>query len=308
MVRYSYLGLIVAVLILSFANTGDAAKIITSGQLGQLDVRIAGEHSIRVTLRPITFKGQFPITPMLAEREYNDPVISIQEIEDSIRRRIGNLYVEIQADPLKVSVTNAEGEEIQDVIFHEEGYLTFKIDEKPILGMGEGGPQIQGNWRNLKIEFDRRGRLHEMHPRWQSNAYGSRNPVAFMIGTKGWGLFIATPWGQIDLQDEERGRFIPWIPPEPPTENSEGNRRQRNQQRNRYTQQVQGRPPVDSIINGVYDLFIFDAHEPTNLMKDVSIISSPAVLPPKWSLGYMQSHRELIDSNLKSEDLLLEEA
>ena len=40
-------------------------------------------------------------------------------------------------------------------------------------------------------------------------------------------------------------------------------------------------------------------------MKDVSVISGPAVLPPRWSLGYMQSHRELVDAELQSEDLLL---
>jgi len=28
-------------------------------------------------------------------------------------------------------------------------------------------------------------------------------------------------------------------------------------------------------------------------------------MPPKWSLGYMQSHRELVDANMDSEDLLL---
>ena len=56
---------------------------------------------------------------------------------------------------------------------------------------------------------------------------------------------------------------------------------------------------------GAYDLFIFDAHDPAQLMKDISVISGPAVMPPKWSLGYMQSHRELVDKNLSSEALLL---
>lgn len=32
-------------------------------------------------------------------------------------------------------------------------------------------------------------------------------------------------------------------------------------------------------------------------MKDISVISGPAVLPPKYSLGYMQSHRTLEDEN-----------
>ena len=86
-----------------------------------------------------------------------------------------------------------------------------------LLGMGEGGPQPGENWRTEhEIEFDRRGRFHEMRPRWQSNAYGSRNPVAFLIGTGGWGIYVATPWVQVDLSRPDRGIFTVWQRPEPP--------------------------------------------------------------------------------------------
>ena len=49
------------------------------------------------------------------------------------------------------------------------------------------------------------------------------------------------------------------------------------------------------IVPGLYDFFVFDAHDPAQLMKDFSLITGPAVLPPKWALGYMQSHRTLED-------------
>jgi alpha-glucosidase/alpha-D-xyloside xylohydrolase len=52
-------------------------------------------------------------------------------------------------------------------------------------------------------------------------------------------------------------------------------------------------------------VFVFDASDPAAFMKDVATISGPAVLPPKWSFGYMQSHRELVDADMESEDLLL---
>jgi alpha-glucosidase/alpha-D-xyloside xylohydrolase len=86
-------------------------------------------------------------------------------------------------------------------------------DDKPVLGWGEGGPRMGRNWKDEQIEFDRRGRLHEMVPRWQSNAYGSRNPVAFLIGTSGWGIYMPVPWVQVDLRDSNTGYFIPWEPP-----------------------------------------------------------------------------------------------
>jgi alpha-glucosidase/alpha-D-xyloside xylohydrolase len=176
--------------------------------------------------------------------------------------------------------------------------MSFHKSRHPVLGLGEGGPQPspRGDWRRLPIQFDRNGWLHEMIPRWESRAYGSRNPVAMMIGTDGWGLFIATPWGEVDLRGQ-RGMLRPWHPPEQVARDG-----RREQDRERL---LQGRPPVDRVAAGVYDLFIFDASDPQWLMKDLSILTGPAVMPPKWSLGYMQSHRELVDANMDSEQLLL---
>ena len=51
--------------------------------------------------------------------------------------------------------------------------------------------------------------------------------------------------------------------------------------------------PVSTIVPGLYDLFVFDAHEPAKAMRDFAVITGPAALPPRWALGYMQSHRTL---------------
>ena len=280
------------------AAVSHAADIKTNNEPAQLDIRAAGEHSIRVTLKPLSFQPEFPFTPALAEREYAAPVIRLREISESVKARVGLIDVEVRPDPLTI-VASAAGKKIQTLTFQEDGSLAFQLGGQPVLGMGEGGPLPRGNFRTLPIEFDRRGRLEDMRPRWQSDAYGSRNPVALMIGTEGWGLFIATPWGQVDLRDSGRGVFTPWQPPDPAAVPQRGKGRQS------YTAQVQGRPPVESLVKGAYDLFVFDAHEPAKFMKDLSVISGPAVLPPKWALGYMQSHRELVDRSLSSEALIL---
>src|SRR5262245_30749890 len=289
----SVLGLLVAV------TAGPAVEVRTNNQPAQLDIRPAGEHSIRVTLKPVSFGPDFPFTPALVDREYAAPLISLREISQPVKAIVGELNVEVQPSPLSVIVNTTDGKLIQQIVFQDDGTLTFRVGGQPVLGMGEGGPLPRGNFRTQPIEFDRRGRLEDMRPRWQSDAYGSRNPVALMIGTEGWGLFIATPWGQVDLRDASRGVFSPWQPPEQAAAGQRGKGRQT------FTAQVQGRPPVESLVKGVFDLFLFDAHEPAQLMKDLSLISGPAVLPPKWSLGYMQSHRELIDKSLSSEQLLL---
>ena len=290
--------LVIVILTVGLAATALAAEITTLDQPAQLDIRAAGAHSIRVTLRPVAFDDTFPFTPALAERAYAAPVISLRGLDEPIKRQVGPLTVEVRADPLRVIVRSEAGETIQDLTFQEDGALTFALDDQPILGMGEGGPQPGRNWREHQIEFDRRGRMHDMRPRWQANAYGSRNPVALLVGTDGWALFVATPWGAFDLRDTERGKFSPWQPPEPPVIPENASRRERTQLERSYTAQVQGRPPKGSLHPGVYDLFVFDAHEPVQFMKDLSLISGPAVLPPKWSLGYMQSHRTLADDEL----------
>jgi len=153
------------------ATAGQAAEIRASNQPAQLDIRPAGENSIRVTLKPISFKPDFPLTPALAERQYAAPVISLREISQPMKARIGGLNVEVLPAPLTIVATSADGKPIQNVVFQEDGNLSFNIGGQPVLGMGEGGPLPRGNFRTLPIEFDRRGRFEDMRPRWQSDAY-----------------------------------------------------------------------------------------------------------------------------------------
>jgi alpha-glucosidase/alpha-D-xyloside xylohydrolase len=346
--------LVFAFAALAVTVPSQAAPITAAGQPAELAIRQAGENSIRVTLKPVSFEPDFPFTPALAERAYPAPVVKLREINEAVKAKVGNLNVEVRANPLTVVVTTADGKPVQEVTFAEDGSLSFKRGNQPILGLGEGGPQpaLRGNWREQPIQYDRNGSSHQMIPRWESNAYGSRNPVSLLVGTEGWALFIATPWSNgIDLSEGDRGTFRPWQPPaaalrgarggeadespqpDPPPQVAElqqgqttqpvgqgegarqgerGRRGERGRGQRRgqnrgpsLESQVQGRPPVDSIIPGAYDLFVFDAHNPAHLMKDLSVIAGPAVLPPKWSLGYMQSHRELRDANMSSEELLL---
>ncbi|MBO9561771.1 MAG: glycoside hydrolase family 31 protein [Niastella sp.] len=264
-----------------------AQQITTGGAPARLDIREAGANSIRVTLKPVSFAEDFAFTPAVAERKFAAPVISLRELKATVKKKVGSLQVEVHPSPLTVIVSNSKGQAIQQLVFQDDGKLSFDMGDQPILGMGEGGPKPERgvNWRALPIEYDRRGRMHNMEPRWQSDAYGSRNPVALLVGTGGWGLFVATPWVQVDMQQKDKGFFIPWQPPtgaaDPQTEKNQG------------LNQGKGKPPIKEIVPGLYDVFVFDAHEPAAFMKDFSVITGPATMPPKWALGYMQSHRTL---------------
>jgi alpha-glucosidase/alpha-D-xyloside xylohydrolase len=196
--------------------------------------------------------------------------------------------VAVEPSPLRVTVRDAGGRVIQTLRFETDGPLTFDVGDGPVLGMGEGGPRpAQGRpWREQPVQFDRRGALDTMEPRWQADMYGSRNPAAVLFGTSGWGLFAATPWMQLDLTDVKVGRFLPVKPP-----TAGGPQNERNQQQNAG----KGLPPPDQYVAGLYDVFVFDAREPTDALADFAAITGKAVMPPRWALGYMQSHRTLED-------------
>jgi alpha-glucosidase/alpha-D-xyloside xylohydrolase len=275
--------------LLSGGAAAQGQSITAAGQPAQLDVRAAGDRSIRVTLKPITFAGDFPDNPAIAGRAYPATALSLREITRPVRKSVGSLDVEVRPQPLTLIVRRAGGTLVQEVVFEEGGNLSFKLDDQPVLGMGEGGPRPAPGrpWREQPVQFDRRGQLDAMEPRWQSDMYGSRNPVAMLFGTAGWGLFVATPWVQVDLRDPDRGLFLPWKP----TGANKAPQTERNQQQDLG----KGLPPVNAIIPGLYDFFVFDAHEPAAALQDFSRITGPAALPPKWALGYMQSHRTLED-------------
>jgi alpha-glucosidase/alpha-D-xyloside xylohydrolase len=281
--------LLLLLVLLAAPVAANAQGITTAGQPAQLDVRTAGERSIRVTLKPISFKEAFPANPAIAPRTYPAPALSLRRIAAPVQRKAGGLTVEVRANPLTVSIRSSDGRSVQELVFEDDGSLSFKLDEHPVLGMGEGGP-LPGrgaNWREHPVQFDRRGQLDAMQPRWQADMYGSRNPVAMLLGTSGWGLFIAAPWGQVDLRQTDRGHYLPWKP----TDADRVPQNERNQQQNL----AKGLPPPDAVVPGLYDIFVFDAHDPAAAMKDFSVITGPAAMPPLWALGFMQSHRTLED-------------
>ena len=46
----------------------NAQTIMTAGVPAQLDIRAAGEASIRITLKPLSYKENFPYTPAVVEK------------------------------------------------------------------------------------------------------------------------------------------------------------------------------------------------------------------------------------------------
>jgi alpha-glucosidase/alpha-D-xyloside xylohydrolase len=254
-----------------------------------LSIREAGPHSLRMTFRTEHHPARsLPYSPALTDSAATGPGFQLVQMDAKFTRRIGGLVVEVSPHPLTVRVTTSEGRLLQELVFHDSS-LTFLLGDAPVLGLGEGGhrPEPGMDWRKSPIEFDRRGRWQEMQPRWQGDAYGSRNPVPLLVGTDGWALFIASPWGQFDLQGSQHGIFHPWKPTAKDSVQQD--------QQNQGQAGAKGLPPASSVIPREYDVFLFDARDPSLFMADLSLLTGPAVMPPKWALGYMQSHRTLKD-------------
>jgi hypothetical protein len=173
--------------LLGGSAAGEAQSIAVGGQPAQLEVRAAGEHSVRITLKPRSFAETFPRNPAVVDRRYPSPALSLREITRPVRKKVGALTVEVRPDPLALRVTNRAGALIQEIVFEHDGTLSFRVDDQPVLGLGEGGPLPDKGtpWREQPVQFDRRGRLDTMQPRWQADMYGSRNPVAMLLGTGG---------------------------------------------------------------------------------------------------------------------------
>ena len=58
-----------------------ALPILWKGGASQLDIRAAGAHAVRITLKPVDFEGDFPFTPALdSDRTYPEPALSFREV------------------------------------------------------------------------------------------------------------------------------------------------------------------------------------------------------------------------------------
>jgi alpha-glucosidase/alpha-D-xyloside xylohydrolase len=274
-----------------------AANITRGGQPADLTVTSGGAHSVRVTLKPVGLA--LPPSPSLLTLEINNPTVRLRTIEKPVQARVGALDVEITPAPLTVLVKSATGREIQKLVFDEKtGNVSFSIGDAPVLGLGEGGQQPGRGGGPLGIQFDRRGKLDMMRPGWGSGTLGSRNPVAVLVGTDGWGLFVASPWVQVDLCDPARGVFIPTDNVRPTA--GVDNPAPRGGRGGAAT------PPAPPAAAQGFDVFVFDASVPANLMKDLRDLTGAPAMPPKWALGYQQSHRELRDAKLTPEELILD--
>lgn len=72
--RSHHMRLTILLVVTLSAARASAQPITAAGQPAQLDVRAAGERSIRITLTPVSFNEPFPVNPAVVDRSYPDDV------------------------------------------------------------------------------------------------------------------------------------------------------------------------------------------------------------------------------------------
>src|SRR5215213_2687596 len=98
-------------------------QLMVAGRPSQLDIRKAGEKSLRITLKPVSFLASFPSTPAVVEKKYGAPEVSLKE-NKPLTKDVGNFKIQIKQNPLTISVANRQGRLIQKFVFPDEGNLS----------------------------------------------------------------------------------------------------------------------------------------------------------------------------------------
>ncbi|MCI0460937.1 MAG: DUF5110 domain-containing protein [Gemmataceae bacterium] len=186
-------------------------------------------------------------------------VLVHQQLQLKLRQRALTGMEEVAVGKLRVQV---KPEPLTIAICRPSGQV---VQELVLVGADgsmkfQAGAPVLGMGEGAK-QFDRRGALYSMRDGWSGwnlPTHGSWIAVPFLIGTDGWALFVHHPWGQFDLREREAS-FKP-----------AANQRDR---------------PLE--------LFVIAWDQPADVLQEYVRLTGRAVMPPKWALGYMQSHRTL---------------
>ena len=249
--------LIINLAVFSTAAIAQTTPIRLAGQDVELTITELSDRTVRITLAPRDKPHGLDAGPVLVPRTWPEPAFKATALAAEQTLKLNHHRVTITPAPLTIEVASAADKVVERLTFDESSAgISFRLGAGPVLGLGGGGSQ-----------FDRRGTFDAMnngHRAGEYQIFGSRVPIPFVIGTEGWALFFHRPFrASLDLRGTE-GRFQP--------------------------RAESGRPEEWPL---PLDLFVIRADKPADVMTEYAEITGKPVMPPKWALGYMQSHRTL---------------
>jgi alpha-glucosidase (family GH31 glycosyl hydrolase) len=230
------------------------SRIQFSGVPVELTISQVSEHTLRVELSPLDEHGKPQAEPSSAGFV---PFSTTEKLR--LRELAGDK--ELRADQFRVTI---KPQPLTVTVRRADGTLVQQLTFDNVGGTNSIAFQTDAPVLGLGEggpQFDRR---EQFYPTRNGEGvptlatYGARIPVPFLIGSEGWALFLSEPRGAFDLRGTE-GMFH----------------------------------PQSGVISGRADVFVVDAREPADAMSEFTRLTGATVMPPKWALGYMQSHRTL---------------
>ena len=193
-------------------------------------------------------------SPVLAEKDRKIFQFSESSRYDVEELHFSGLDLEISYSPLTLLIRDKEGKLLQEFVYAPyNGKIEFQPGKKNLFGLGQVG-----------MDYNREGNFHPMDPgtfKYDIALFGSRVPNPFLVSPEGWGIFLHQPYyPEFDLREGEAAIQMP---------SGKG----------------------DKI--AAVDLFFIHGKQPEKVLSSYTSITGKWVMPPKWSLGYMQSHRTL---------------
>jgi hypothetical protein len=170
----------------------------------EVSVTPVSAKTARITVQAIRDGAAVPLVSdgALIDEHWSAPAARIRDLAEPRKVRCGELAVTVSNQPLSIRVETLSGRLVQQLsVDPASSEVVFHTGDRPLLGLGQGGPQ-----------FDRRGSIDQMisgQGGYRLGTHGARVPIPLLIGTAGWGLFIHSPLGGFDLRGPA-GRLQPY--------------------------------------------------------------------------------------------------
>lgn len=271
-------------------STAAAAEPIRINQSPvELTIAEVSERTVCVTIAPLDDQGRprpDPASTVFVPFESVEK-LRVRELVEAREVQAGRLRVEVRPTPLTVTIRRPDGRIVQELAIDEnDGSVRFRT-EAPVFGLGEGRQQ-----------FDRRGFFYNF-VNGQTTFLATHSatiPVPFLIGADGWSMFVHNPappsenpreanrpWVQFDLRGDGAGP--------PPANNSPPAELLKRP----AVMPTRGRfiPQAGSLGRAPIHIFVSALDRPADALEEFIRLTGHPIMPPKWAMGYMQSHRSL---------------
>jgi alpha-glucosidase/alpha-D-xyloside xylohydrolase len=173
------------------------SAIQIAGKPVEVTITSISPQTVRITALAIE-NGQIkPLTPdgALAKDDFGKPAARLRSVTGTQTIKAGDLTVKVTGSPLTLRIESRAGLVQELKCDAASGEIFFLTGDKPVFGLGQGGPQ-----------FDRRGNVDRMvsgQGGYRLATHGAKVPIPFLVGTAGWAIFAHLPVAEMDLKEKD---------------------------------------------------------------------------------------------------------